>query len=317
MGKKLSSITEIQWVYLFISLFCIFPTILLLRYFKMTHVWDYLIFAGVFISISINQFFSNIIIDNPTNIIVNQIVTSSYILVYLFIYLHVIRLQSEKPSRKVWLLGVVPYVILQMMILFYQRVDLPQNTNFLYFTMHNVDSYQNGVAFTFKGNVLMGQGYDYLISIYRIFILIYAILIYFRVKTASRDTRLKTVRYLWIIIGTFTMGRPLMYLLDLFTKIDFDPFTRISFDIFAIVLIPFIIIKYPEYVLISNSQLIRASYLYSQVRARSISQHSTNQETFYHDPELIYEYIRSLQPDLMKNIKRVPKKIIHTAKKLI
>ncbi len=311
LGNCMVSIIDIQWAYLFISFFCIIPSALLLRYYAITHVLDYLIFAFVFIFVSINQFSSYIMIEYPRNVILNQIVTSSYILVYLFIYFHAIRLNHEKSPKLLWLLGFIPYMILQILIMFYKTDGLPKTANLFVFTMHNVDSYEVGVGFKTGNIILMGQGFDYLISIYRIFTLLYAIYAYFNTKIAVSDNRLQIVRYLWITIGVLTMGRPFMYLFDLFTNLEFSQLTRSSFDLFAIFVIPFIIIRYPEYVLISKTQLIRAAYLYKKVKSININQTSTQT-----DIDQIYKYIRNLPPEIFRNIREMPKKFISKAKKI-
>ena len=269
----MAPIQIIQWIYLFISIFCLLPSFLLIIHFIRTHVLDYIIFAGVFVGVVINQFFSFFYIIDPINILVNQIVTSSYIVVYLFVFIHAVRVKYDRPPRLLLYIGLIWYTILQIMILFYKVVNLPETINFLFITMYNVDAFDIGVALLIQENfVIMGQGYDFFISIFRIFTLATAVHAYLTVKMAVDDVRLKTVKILWIFVGIFTMGRPLLYLIDLITPLDFISAIRSFPDLMAVAIITIIVVRYPECVLISKSQLIRASYLYRKIKSGEFGQ---------------------------------------------
>ncbi|UCG04098.1 MAG: hypothetical protein JSW11_08940 [Candidatus Heimdallarchaeota archaeon] len=108
----MAPIQMIQWIYLFISIFCLMPSILLIIHYLRTHIVDYLIFAGAFVAVTINQLFSFFYVIDPINILVNQIVTSSYIIVYLFVFIHALRVKHDTPPRLLLYIGVIWYSIL-------------------------------------------------------------------------------------------------------------------------------------------------------------------------------------------------------------
>ncbi len=274
------------------------PAVLLIIHYIRTHVLDYLIFAGVFVGVVINQVFSFFYVIDPINVLVNQIVTSSYIIVYLFLFIHAVRVKYEKPPRLLLYIGLVWYAILQIMIFFYGVVELPEKINFLFITMNNVDAFDVGVAILIQGNlVIMGQGYDFLISIFRIFTLVIAVHAYFTVKMAVNDVRMKTVKILWIFVGFCTMGRPLLYLIDLITPLELISAIRSFPDLVAVLIITVIIIRYPECVLISKSQLTRASYLYKKLKSGEFGQ--TKMDIGL---SVLYAYLNELPPELFEKV---------------
>lgn len=182
------------------------------------------------------------------------------------------------------------------MVIFYEVVNLPDKINVFLITLYNVDALEMGVALMTQGNlVLMGQGYDFLISIYRIFTLIVAVHAYFTVKIAINDVRLKTVKILWIFVGLFTMGRPFLYLFDLISLLELTPAIRSFPDLIAVLIITVIVVRYPEGVLISKSQLTRASYFYKKIKSGEFGQRRLDIGL-----SVLYTYLRVLPPEIFE-----------------
>ncbi|UCG04097.1 MAG: hypothetical protein JSW11_08935 [Candidatus Heimdallarchaeota archaeon] len=173
---------------------------------------------------------------------------------------------------------------------------MPDKINFLFLTLYNVDAFDIGVALVIQGNiVLMGQGYDFLISIYRVFTLIVAVHAYLTVKIAINDVRLKTVKILWIFVGIFTMGRPFLYLIDLVSLLELTPAIRSFPDLVAVIIITSIVVRFPECVLISKSQLIRASYLYKKIKSGEFGQKRIDVGL-----SVLYAYLSELPPEFFE-----------------
>jgi len=127
-----------------------------------------------------------------------------------------------------------------------------------------------GVAvITQNGVILLGRGYFLLADGFFLFVMSLAAYIYFTMKPVVKDRRIKRAQYLWVISAVFADIRPILLLGHLFFLWTSLYIINIIFNLFTAITIAYVTLVYPESVVLSHAQIVRASNLYQRIQTFS------------------------------------------------
>lgn len=255
-----------------------------------TH-WNssFLLFSGLFLSVFINNItWANIISDYPI-VILEYVMITSYLFIWLLLFFHVIRVKWEKSPPILW----------------YSTLLIFFAINLIYFVV------------AVSGYSLVISSWDYLLfiepnipllllvssltQIYRVVALLVAIFIYSTVEHIIVDKRVKRAKNFWIITAILFLIHPICELAFLWNLYSSDmaiaPLIGIIQNIsnLAIIFVAYIVFRYPESVLISKIQVVRALDLYKTVQSST----SSDELKEFGMPTLI-NYIKNIPPELLE-----------------
>jgi hypothetical protein len=147
-----------------------------------------------------------------------------------------------------------------------------------------------------------------LILLNRILALSFVIYVYINTPQPVTYTRVSTARKYWIIAGFAFLIFPIIKVghMLLITPNIYLYTTAIAngFNLIAIIILAYITIRFPEAVLFSHSQLIRALELYDSVQA-SKSESSTTDIGI----DLVTTYLNNIPSDILVKIRNDPQEL--------
>ena len=253
LGLSIDALTPLDWPLFFIHLFYFIPIYILIKYYKKTKIFDYLLFS-IFLGFLVIEQFAEIFFlielwpSQELWFFVNQISISMFLLVLL---LHAVRLKWEGPPMFL----IVSLLLIPIMSILNALIVVPEYID-----------------------LLIGTGLQSLIPLIRelpkyiglvstfAFILVYA-----STKPVVKDRRANTARILWLIVG-------FSWCIDFILKlVAFNFFIEIFLlvqlkRLFTSLVAIFITVRYPEAVLISQPQIIRAVDLYQSIKSLNTEQ---------------------------------------------
>lgn len=278
-----------MYLYVGIALLSLIPLVWLYRSYQRTKILDFLLFAGLFLSVFINNIaYANLISDYPI-VVFEYVSITSYLFIWLLLFFHIFRVKWEKS----------PPILLYSTLLIFIAIHL------IYFVVV-VSGYSPIIIgrddyLFIKSNIPLLLLVFSLPHIYRIVALLFAIFIYSTVDNIIIDKRVKRARNFWIITAITFLIPPICSMCVDLNILDFDsvifPFLAIISNIsnFAIIFVAYIVIRYPESVLISKAQVIRALDLYRTVQSYT----SSDKLKEFGMPTLV-NYIKNIPPELLE-----------------
>ncbi|MFX1255468.1 MAG: hypothetical protein ACFFCZ_27950, partial [Promethearchaeota archaeon] len=226
--------TEFPLMILASSMFFI-PVYILIKYYRKTGIFDYLLFSGVFICASGHIFSLIMLTYIPPQTFWSLIATLSYNIGLFLLLFHALRIKWDILPRIIWFGICLQFIIVVSIVL--SIIILPSDFN---------------------------KYISILADFNRIFVLVIVIYIYSAIEHVIVDKRILTAQKLWIFAGGILLISPLLLIginLDLVQLFPFDEISKLS-NLLGIFVVVFITILYPETVLISRVQIIRALNLY-------------------------------------------------------
>ncbi len=273
MNNDILDFSTTQYLQLSVFVLSMFPVILLFRYYRRTKILDYLLFCLVFVSVMVAQI-SDFRINIQSSVELAQIIDSTHAFVYLFLFIHALRMKWEEAPRVLWYLGIIWFSVIQFSIIFYEYIELTEDPTVLFTKMRTDKTIPDLYALsTQSGLIIMGNGYRFLFISFRIYVLIIFTYAYLTISELIIYERVKQVKFLWIFAsGSVTLNSLLklghsLFIWNLPEFIVGDILNLISFLAIAIVST-----KYPEGVLLSQVQVIRALSLYKKVNAFNLKE---------------------------------------------
>lgn len=262
-------------IYLGIAVFSIFPLVWLYRSYQRTGILDFLLFAVLFFSVVIHSLtWANVVSDYPM-LELEVISTLSYDFIWLLLFIHSYRVKWEKTPPLLWYSTIASYIVIQIIYIVVFILNYP------YYDMSN---FPNQLSYSLS-------------QMYRLIALLVAIFIYSTVKHIIVDKRVKQARNFWIIAALLFMIPPIWALLSTWNIWILNPFistiTNMS-NLLAIIFVTFIVVKYPESVLITKVQVIRVLDLYKTVRSSS----SAEDLKEFGLPSLV-SYMKNIPPEVL------------------
>lgn len=266
---------------LFLTIFSLtyfLPIVILVRNYRRIGSIDYLIFSGLFCSIMITDIAALFWSYNPETNLFNLLTGTFHMLASLFFFLHFVHLRWEETPRIIWITGIVWYVSASLTI--------PINVLF-----PDLNQY---VIFVVIYGVFL-----------RLFVLSLGIYTYTTISPHYPTKRINTVVKVWtifLILNIFaSIVSQVIFVRSLLNpeisglSVQMEIYLRF-FQPLIILLIFFIAIRYPESMLVSHAQIIRATKLYELF---GISQ---KPETSLSKDQLL-AYISSFPPETVEALK--------------
>ncbi len=250
-----------NWVQLSVLILSIIPLYFLIRSYYRTRMLDYLLFSGVFISASIALLFDFIRSTYSNHINYAQLIDSTHLLIYFFLFIHASRIKWSSIHKKGLILVILQMVILQISILLYEFHEELTNQSFVLFTNMMADRFNEGGSYAFVisgNNVIMGENFRFLLFVFRLPIQIFFLYVYLSVTPARETNR--------IVVGKKIMSTAILILIfntciQLGHSMDFWSQPLMLLDIFNLItfiLIGIVFIQYPETILLTHVQVKRA-----------------------------------------------------------
>ena len=273
MSEFLSSISIFQYLSLITAVLAIIPTLFLLRLYYRTKLKDYLLFAGVYISLFslmllyfINNFLKFYFIMNFNHFLLNTTI--------FLLFIHGIRVKPKGMTSLVPLIGVIWFLVLQILIFFWVEIPVDRVT-VLFFEMdphpiiaENVSGITTGLQLE-NGIVIYGSSYPLLALMfynYSFIVFLYKHATYEKVDTSDRVNRARLYWYLFGIIGLIATQN--VYL-------NFLRPSEIMVPLLVIIqlgIVAYNSIKYPEAILLSKTQIFRAINLYHNIELNDLDE---------------------------------------------
>ena len=289
----------LDYLQLGVGVLTLVPFVLLLRYYRKTHLKDYLFFSGVFFSASINAFNGILRRANPENVIFSQIQASTFTFISLFLFLHVIGIKWETPPKFLWYVGIIWFSIIQFSILFFERIDVPSNPKVLFMRMRPTEDTDIDIAIMTKNdNIILGQQFKFLSYTYLVFILVIFIYCYITADLVIKSDIAIKARLNWISSASALLILPIMYIGHWFDIWTVNESVGLGTFVLVALSIGIILIRYPEAVLITYTQLMRVIDLYSHVQS-----FEAEKEVKKFGMDRLVEYLQMLPPEVFQQPK--------------
>ncbi|MHA2365186.1 MAG: hypothetical protein ACXAC7_14600 [Candidatus Hodarchaeales archaeon] len=261
-------LTMKHWVIIITGTLCFLPAFALLRYYQLTHITDYLLFAIVFLT-SIPIFYTLVIRDiTAPSVLVSQINDTAYNIFTFLLFIYVLRVKWQKFPKGLLYLGVCWFAIIQFLILFYELVPLPDNAMVLFWNMRKTPPAKDigAAVITQGGTFLLGRGYFILADGFFFFVITLAAYVYLSIDLVVKDKRVKIARSMWVLAALAASIRPILLAGDLFFLWQSNDTLNNLCNFITAVSIAYVTLRYPETMVITYVQIIRVSDLYQQVQ---------------------------------------------------
>ncbi|MFW9994726.1 MAG: hypothetical protein ACFFD4_21970 [Candidatus Odinarchaeota archaeon] len=292
-----------------ISTFSLIPVPVLYLLYRRTGVADYLIFAGVFFSLSLSVFFA-LVAPKINSLIFWQLRHVSMYVSYFLIFLHAVRLAWSKQPKYLTVVMVTWFIMLVILTLLWE--PMPNERGVVLFWEMDPHSLEtiidprtegsklpemgaglviNGVIILSTSHPLLAYGFYFLTACTYLCVILTQ-------KPANPTPRITIARRLWILTGIVNFSATGLLL--------FWPFSvtyelAVILVIVELVLIAVVALKYPESMLITHVQLVRARKLYEIVQ--TISEKQIQEVKFAQfGIASLSEYLKSIPEDLMEEL---------------
>ncbi|MFX1250095.1 MAG: hypothetical protein ACFFCZ_00595 [Promethearchaeota archaeon] len=239
----------VDWLFILAGILCgTIPLGVVVRNYFRIRSKDYLILAGFFL-LGAFSMFSEPLSCITGNLLIWIIGVNSYFLMHFCVFLHVVRLRWEKSPPTVWIVSIFFLFILQLEIIFRMLIGLN------------------------NGPILIIEVFRFLVGI----LLLYCYISIVPVKPSDRIMAVKK----WITIasminivpGIFSIIYGFLVLINP-TLFSLELVDIVFFSVIALggMIFIYVALRFPECLLISQVQLLRAKELYKKVQNTPIEQ---------------------------------------------
>lgn len=250
-----------QDLYLVVSLAVLYPAYKLFQLYSQTKILDFLLFAIFFICGTLTGL-TNILVGLTDALLFNQLFEIIFDFWYVAILIHALRIRKPKVSKVILGVGISYYLFLVLLILFWQNFNQPNTATVLFITLrHNYSSfYPLGAGLKFNNIIIYSSGFRMLGDVFRLVISIYLILTYISIKPVLKTQQIIKAKKLWLIAWV------LFLIWNIVIMFPLQPSFPVGiFFVLITVLFLYITWKYPESMVLSQAQIVRAIELYDLV----------------------------------------------------
>ena len=274
----------------------IIPAFILFKQYLKTRIFDFLLFSIVFFSVTIDGY-CEIIVSFVNNLFLFQFFGFFYNVILLSFFLHSTRLIWVKTPKIVFITGILWFIFIDVLILFWQLLPFETNSHLLFLDIPLSYSsfYPLGAGVTFDGFTILSWNQRLLILGYLLYsssLLLYG---YLRIKPVVPSNTILKIKNLWIIVWTLVLLYSIFSLPWFYSLLPIR--IELIFILIAESLSAYIAIVYPESMLISHAQIIRAEEFYSKIRSITI------EDRQYLSLDSLVNYVNSLPKDLILELK--------------
>jgi len=292
-----------QWLQLGVIILSFIPVIILFRYYRKTTIADYLLFCSVFVSIIISQlsdFLRVFFIDHKSiDQILVQINDSTQAFIYIFLFIHALRMKWEHVPKLIWYIGIIWFMIIQISIICYQSVMI-DGAGLVIFTEMRPDRSINFMTYAFihQNKIIMGHGFRFIFLVFRLCVLIVFLYVYLTISQSIEYKKIRQIQFYWVIASMLSIVNTVLKLGHSLHFITISSFKLGDiFNILTLISIAIVSIRYPEAVLVSKSQIIRGLALYDRIQ-----QIKTEEDKEEFGIDQLVDYLQSIPQDLIDQI---------------
>ncbi len=256
-----------------------------------------------FLTISIQGILLVHLSSNQNDLIFQQFDDMLYATWIMLFLVHGARLYWYKTPKLIKVSGFVWYFFLLLSTLFYRMIELPDKGKLIFIEMKNTSSLERGHMLKIGDVYIIGQGFDFLVQLFRIYTFLVLLIAYKNSKEVASRLKILKERRLFMLSIIFGLIYPIGIIFELLWLPISSPIVSNFhiFDVLALFGIGLITIFAPETVLISQVQIIRV----------------TNRRNDYPDANSLFEFknksieiseyidlVKELYPEIMKSRKR-------------
>ncbi|MHA2501908.1 MAG: hypothetical protein ACXAE3_03480 [Candidatus Kariarchaeaceae archaeon] len=244
------------------------PTFLLYRYYYYTRILDYFLMGTAFI-ISLAQVFVIVLLEiRPQTLILFQINDFLYSLFIIMFLIHAMRIKWDRPPRMLLWGSVIWYLVVTIPIFFYQFVELPEEGWVGFLFLRNTSILETAQMFAIGDIYIIGRGFEFYVHAFRVYVVLVMFYTYYDTKSTAELMHVVNSRRIFLLAIFFAAVFPIIAMgemLRLWTILSLIEWH--IFDLFTFVLVAIITVRYPETLLISKTQIIRALSLQKSVES--------------------------------------------------
>lgn len=276
------------------TILAIIPIIILFKQYRKTGMMDFLYFSIFFFSGAI-AIISDLLIPTYNVLILFQLEWWAFNSCAMILLIHSANLLWEKIPNWIWYGGWSYFVGLSVMILFWDLSPTTPKATVLFFDMPHsfLTHYPQGAGLMLdNGVVIYAAGFRLLGDLFFFFSVGVAIYAYFRIELVVDDPNLKRARLIWLysLIGLFLW------------VVSILPWFEVGLVSVIIILVVLPVFGYigfviPEFMLISQAQLLRAHDLYFRVIKLE-----TELELEQFGMKRLVQYVRNLPEDVVAQL---------------
>ena len=277
------------------SVIALIPTLILLIQYKRTKIRDFLLFGIFFLVTSITLVCLAFAIKYP-HLLLYQLNWEGFNTVHFILFLHCIGLIEDYPKKIIKYLGYAWYSVLSLFIMNWKIMSQPSNQQIHGFTFHHSFSsyYPHGAGFEYHGYIIYSSSYHVLGALFHIYVYLNFVLVYLRIEPLNPTHEILLAKKLWIwgaIIGMIAWIAILPGLL-------YSPWIKLL-PLISAVIVAYIVLRIPEAMLISYTQVLRASFLYSEIHSKALGSYSPS-----YSMERIIDYLNHLPSEILNLISK-------------
>lgn len=276
-----------QELYFLAILSIFYPIYILYKLYSKTKILDFLLFSWFFI-LSLVIGFSNILGGLTDQLFFYQLFEITFDFWYIILLIHALRLKSKRVSKLILGCSLVYFLFLLILVIFWKTFPQPDSAVVIFVTLkHNYSSfYPNGAGFKVNNIIIYSSGFRMLGDLFRLVISSYLLYLYLKLKPILKVPQILKARKLWIVAW-------IVFLIwNILIALPFSSSTPLGLILLSFaILVTYISWRYPESMVISQAQSIRAMQLYDLIdkdkMIKNIEEHGL--ESFSTYIKLLYD----------------------------
>lgn len=280
---------------IFLLIFSLFMVIYLLRMNKKTNLKEYLFLGIVYIFMFLNMipFFIRHRFEPSVFLWILNI--TFFNLVYFFALLYFMSIRNDSISKKI-LISAISFLVIQVILRLFTTLQLiPEKAKLFGILVYSRPDVTGLMASALKiGDIyIIADGMPLPDAYYRLIVIVYGLITYIKLQPALSNSKTKKAKNIWIVTVSFWLISPIGLLLGfhfnnhLFSSALFS----LLGGVFSILLLGFIVFKYPYSLILTKEQLVRAKELYKIVNIKDNKNRTLKS---------LSNYIQELPPELIQ-----------------
>lgn len=241
----------------------------LFRMYQKTHLNDYLFLGSTYFSFALNIPIFFIRHSSEPSTILWMLNMTFYNSIFFFALLHLMLIRNDKLSKPLLTMFGGWFAFSSLSSIFVRIQVIPTKARILGIPIYIQSNIAGSRGLTLKigDKYVFGDGMQLLNEYFRISVLLYGIFTYINVKPALNNSVTRNAKRIWIFSIIIWFISPVGQLMSY--HFNYEKFATPAFQglegIASLLLLGFIIIRYPYSLILTKEQLLRASDLYKFV----------------------------------------------------
>jgi hypothetical protein len=214
---------------------------------------------------------------------------------YLILILHALRTRWPNPPFLFFAIGILWYILLFTLTLLCQIMPQPEAAMVIFLELpHSFSTYWPlGAGLELEnGIIIYSTAFRYIGELYRIFSLVLLIFAYLTFHPYDKSLEVGRGKRLWLIVWLFL----LLHAISMFPWLNITEIVSL-FLLIDGALLAYILIRMPEYLIISHSQFMRFHKLYETFENQRIAL----EKWFIRDDKSFGDFLKAIEEKKRKN----------------